>query len=92
MLDLGSDPNLRDSNGWTALHYACQLGDLQSVVILREKGANIDAYSNNKRIPLHLAALHGYSEIVQFLLEKALKSPFLSINILTDSKSPFCAA
>ena len=63
MLDLGSDPNIRDSNGWTALHYACQLGDLQSVVILREKGANIDAYSNNKRIPLHLAALHGYNDL-----------------------------
>ena len=71
-----SDPNLRDSNGWTALHYACQLGDLQSVVILREKGANIDAYSNNKRIPLHLAALHGYSEIVQFLLENGSDQDF----------------
>ena len=76
MLDLGSDPNIRDSNGWTALHYACQLGDLQSVVILREKGANIDAYSNNKRIPLHLAALHGYNEIVQFLLESGSDQDF----------------
>ena len=27
MLDLGSDPNIKDSNGWSALHYACQLGD-----------------------------------------------------------------
>jgi len=76
MLDLGSDPNIRDSNGWTALHYACQLGDLQSVIILREKGANIDAYSNNKRIPLHLAALHGYNEIVQFLLESGSDQDF----------------
>lgn len=25
MLDLGSDPNIKDSNGWSALHYACQL-------------------------------------------------------------------
>ena len=69
MLDLGSDPNIRDSNGWTALHYACQLGDLESVKILKEKGAMIDSYSNNKRIPLHLASLKGYADIVQFLLE-----------------------
>ena len=76
MLDLGSDPNIRDSNGWTALHYACQLGDFQSVIILKEKGAMIDSYSNNKRIPLHLAALNGYFEIVQFLLESGSDQDF----------------
>ena len=76
MLDLGSDPNIRDSNGWTALHYACQLGDLQSVIILKEKGSMIDAFSNNKRTPLHLAALKGYFEIVQFLLESGSDQDF----------------
>ena len=76
MLDLGSDPNIRDSNGWSALHYACQLGDLQSVIILVEKGAIIDSFSNNKRTPLHLAALQGYHEIVQFLLESGSDQDF----------------
>ena len=76
MLDLGSDPNIRDSNGWTALHYACQLGDLESVKILKEKGAMIDSYSNNKRIPLHLASLKGYADIVQFLLESGSDQDF----------------
>ena len=69
MLDLGSDPNIRDSNGWTALHYACQLGDYESVEILIEKDALINAYSNNKRIPLHLAAYKGFPNIVEFLLK-----------------------
>ena len=69
MLDLGSDPNIKDSNGWCALHYACQLGDYESVEILVNSGANIDSYSNNKRIPLHLAAYKGYPNIVKFLLE-----------------------
>ena len=76
MLDLGSDPNIRDSNGWTALHYACQLGDFESVKILKEKGAIIDAYSNNKRTPLHLASIQGYYEIVQFLLESGSDQDF----------------
>ena len=70
MLDMGADPNIRDSNGWSALHYACQLGDLNSVQILLEKNAEIDSYSNNKRIPLHLAANMNYPDIVKCLLEK----------------------
>jgi ankyrin repeat protein len=69
MLDLGSDPNIKDSNGWSALHYACQLGDFESVEILVNIGATIDTYSNNKRIPLHLAAYRGYPNIVEFLLK-----------------------
>ena len=69
MLDFGSDPNIKDSNGWSALHYACQLGDYESVEILINSDAIIDAYSNNKRIPLHLAAYKGYPNIVEFLLK-----------------------
>ena len=69
MLDLGSDPNIRDSNGWSALHYACQLGDFNSVEILINNGASIDSYSNNKRIPLHLAAYKGFPNIVEHLLK-----------------------
>ena len=69
MLDLGSDPNIKDSNGWSALHYSCQLGDYNSVEILLNNGASIDAYSNNKRIPLHLAAYRGFPNIVELLLK-----------------------
>ena len=69
MLDLGSDPNIKDSNGWSALHYACQLGDFNSVEILINNGASIDSYSNNKRIPLHLAAYKGFPNIVEHLLK-----------------------
>lgn len=70
MLEMGADPNTKDSNGWTALHYACQFGDMESVKILTDTGAYIDTYSNNKRIPLHLAANMNYPEIVKYLLEK----------------------
>ena len=69
MLDLGSDPNIKDSNGWSALHYACQLGDYESVEILINNDALIDTYSNNKRIPLHLASYRGFPNIVELLLK-----------------------
>ena len=70
MLDMGSDPNIKDSNGWTALHYACQNGDFDSIKILLNNDADINTYSNNQRTPLHLAAKNNYPEIVKYLLEK----------------------
>jgi len=71
MLDMGADPNIPDSNGWTALHYCAELGDLESVKILLNSKSKIDCYSNNKRTPLHFAAQHNFSEIVRYILEKA---------------------
>jgi ankyrin repeat protein len=70
LLDMGADPNLQDSNGWTALHYACELGDFEAVKILLNSKAQIDSYSNNKKTPLHFAAIHNYHDIVKYILEK----------------------
>ena len=62
------DPNIKDSNGWTPLHYACKYKDFKSVQILIKNNAYVNSYSNNKRIPLHFAANEGSKEIVEFLL------------------------
>ena len=70
LLDMGADPNIKDSNGWSALHYACDLGDFESVKTLIETNAIIDTYSNNQRIPLHLASYKNYPKIVEYLLKK----------------------
>jgi len=76
MIDMGADPNIQDSNGWTALHYSAELGDFQAVKILLDSKAKIDCYSNNKKTPLHFAASHNFSEIVKYILEKASESSF----------------
>ena len=62
---MGADPNIKDSNGWSALYYACDLGDFESVKTLIESNAIIDTYSNNQRIPLHLALYKNYPKIVR---------------------------
>ena len=72
MLLLGSDPNIKDSNGWTALHYACHNGVIESVKILVEHNADINSFSNNKRTPLHLAAKMNRVDIVNYLIDKIL--------------------
>ena len=69
LLLMGSDPNLKDSNGWCALHYASFYGDIESVKILLEFKANIDNFSNNRKIPLHFACCNNHFKIVQFLCE-----------------------
>lgn len=68
ILDMGADPSIKDSNGWTALHYSCQFGDFQATDILVKSGAKIDSYSNNNRTPLHLAATSNFPDIVKYLL------------------------
>ena len=86
MLLLGSDPNIKDSNGWTALHYACQLGDFESVKILIDSKANINAFSNNRRTPLHLAAKMNREEIVNYLIDKILAKDIATSKKYLDSK------
>jgi ankyrin repeat protein len=76
MLDMGADPNIKDSNGWTALHYSCQFGDIEMVRILVTTRANIDSYSNNHRTPLHLASYMNFPAIVKYLLENSSNPNF----------------
>lgn len=76
MLDMGADPNIQDSNGWSALHYSAELGDFEAVKILLNSKAKIDCYSNNKKTPLHFAASHNFADIVKYILEKASENSF----------------
>ena len=86
MLLLGSDPNIKDSNGWTALHYAAQIGDLESVKILIEKKADINAFSNNGRTPLHMAAKMNRKDVVNYLVDKILEKYKTNNQIYLNAK------
>jgi len=38
--------NNMDANGWSPLHHAAYIGDLEVASILLENGANVNAFSN----------------------------------------------
>jgi ankyrin repeat protein len=66
--DCNANVNNIDSNGWSPLHHACYIGDLQSTQFLIKNGAEVSAYSNQKRTPLHFAAMNKHTDVVQELL------------------------
>jgi ankyrin repeat family A protein 2 len=59
-----------DSNKFTPLLWACYYGQLSSVGILMEYGANVNYVGPDYVTPLLLAAAGGHHEIVRILLKK----------------------
>ena len=56
--------------GWTALHYACTAGNPETVAMLLDAHAYIDAESPNGTTPLMMAARYSNERVVNLLLEE----------------------
>lgn len=54
--------------GWTALHEASAVGDLEVVRLLLEAGANVNARSKDGITPLHDAAYSGHYQVREQVL------------------------
>lgn len=59
-------------DGWTPLHLACFFGGYEAVELLTERGADVNARSQNgmANMPIHAAAAGKRTAIVQLLLDK----------------------
>ena len=68
-LAAGADVNEQDSEGRTALQFACGFGELACAEALLEAKATVDAVDNNKNTALHYAAGYGQRETVALLLK-----------------------
>ena len=64
----GSDPNIAEPDGTTALHYAVEANDPDLVRALLDAGAEAAAVNRYGIPPLHIAALNGNAAIVELLL------------------------
>ncbi|KAJ7969013.1 Ankyrin repeat domain-containing protein [Quillaja saponaria] len=65
----GADKDEEDSEGRTALHFACGYGEVKCAQVLLEAGAEADALDKNKNTALHYAAGYGRKECVALLLK-----------------------
>lgn len=70
LLNYGADPNHRDHEGWSAIHWAVEQGHLEILHTLLNHGADINAISSYGTSPLHCAANGGHTGIVSELLRQ----------------------
>jgi ankyrin repeat protein len=73
--------NLPEDDGLTSLHLAAENCHTNVVVLLLDKGANINVRAKDNATPLHLAAQEGCTDAVTVLLERAAK-----VNLRDDQK------
>ncbi|RSM05288.1 hypothetical protein CEP52_006340 [Fusarium oligoseptatum] len=74
----GADPNHRDRDVWSAIHWAAEEGHGDIVSFLLDHGANPNAVSSYGTSPLHCAANGGHLFIVNLLLERGKVDPLKS--------------
>lgn len=69
LLDAGVDVNLVDyDNGNTALHYACSNGAKQTMELLIQRGANVNATNDRGLTPLHMLITKRYDALALWLV------------------------
>lgn len=63
-----------DKSSWTSLHFAAVFGSIDiSMLMCDLESSSINKKNADGDLPLHLAAQHGYVEIVEILLNKSQK-------------------
>lgn len=75
LLQHGAEPDARDMQLKTALHYAIQEHRHETVLLLLERGASPHLFSRNGDDALRTACLKGSTQIVRLLLSRAQYPP-----------------
>lgn len=62
LIEMGTNVNSTDDDGWTPLHFAAVNGHTETAVLLIERKADADSKNNRGSTPLEITAALGYTE------------------------------
>ena len=65
--------NFQNENGWSALHFACDEGNLKIAEILIKSKIDLNLKTNEKKTSLHISVFRGYFDISKLLIENGAK-------------------
>ncbi|KAK4702441.1 uncharacterized protein P7C70_g3779, partial [Phenoliferia sp. Uapishka_3] len=69
LIKAGASATIRDSWGWTPLHFAADDGNFEGTTLLLEAGAALDAKTHDGFTPLVIASKEGHFHVMRLLLE-----------------------
>jgi ankyrin repeat protein len=75
LYDHGADVNHSNVEGWTPLHRACILGDVELVGVILDMGAEVYCLNSKDQIPLQLAKVSNLSDYAHRIISRILKCP-----------------
>ncbi|KAL7907738.1 ankyrin repeat-containing domain protein [Trichoderma velutinum] len=78
LLDQGANIKVTDENGHTPLHFAAIHGYIDLTQLFLNNGADIYAICSHKCTPLSYAFRSKNSQLIQFLISRAYKTPLLT--------------
>ena len=61
--------NYQDENGFSALHYSCDEGNLKIVETLLKANCELNIRNNENKAPLHLSSIRGFFDISKKLID-----------------------
>lgn len=72
LLNYNTEIDAPDGNGYTPLHYATQSYNIAAILTLLDRGANVNALSNNETSALDMACQNGKEDLANiFVLHKS---------------------
>lgn len=74
---------IKDKDGFTPLHIAAIVGNIEVAELFISSGVNINEYTNEGLAAIHYAAIYGHEQFISFLIEKNIDVNIKSKNNLT---------